>query len=369
MNITSYMPVDVVSGKDCVENNAEKLLQFGKKCLIVTGGNSAEKCGALKDAIAALEKCGIEYSIFNEITQNPYTADCHRAGECARKLGADFIFGIGGGSPLDASKAVAIYSANPNMKAEEIYTRKNINKPLPLVLLGTTAGTGSEVTGVAVLTDSTCDKKKSISGHDCYSALSFCDYTYTLTVPYDFTVSTMLDAFAHATESYFSAVANEISDLYAEKAFKMLKTGFQYFLNNKTLPHESLREELYNASLFAGLCLNITGTCFPHTMGYLMTEDWGIPHGKACAAFTPELLRISAVHKAEKANNLFEIMGMSCEKLCNAIESLANINVKITADKMAEYENRWFDPVKNFSRTPGDFTADTAVNLLKKLYF
>ena len=369
MNMDSYMPVQIVSGKGCLKENYALLEKMGRKCLIVTGGSSAKKSGALADAIWALDTLGISYDIFDGITENPYTADCHKAGEKAREINADFIFGIGGGSPLDASKAIAIYASNPELSPADIYLRKYENAPLPVVLVGTTSGTGSEVTGVSVLTDSSVGKKKSISGHDCYAKISFCDYAYTETMPYSVTVSTALDAFAHACEAYFSSVANELSDVYAQKAFSMLRRGLCYFADNKSLPDENLRQELYTASIFAGLCLNITGTCFPHTMGYLLTEDFSIPHGRACAAFIPEFIEISAANKSQKAAKLFEIMEMTRDELCSLITELADINIKITPVQMEEYSRRWSDPLKNFSRTPGNFTADTAVELLKKLYF
>lgn len=369
MNINSHMPVQVVSGKDCLKENYQLLEKMGKSCLIVTGGNSAKICGALSDVTACLEKLDIEYSVFDGITENPYTADCHRAGEQARKMNADFIIGIGGGSPLDASKAIAIYAGNENLLPADIYLRKYDNAPLPVVLVGTTSGTGSEVTGVAVLTDSDVNMKKSISGHDCYAKISFCDYSYTETVPYNVTVSTALDAFAHACESYFSSMANDMSDVYAEKAFAMLKNGLAHFYYNKTLPDEIMREELYVASLFAGMCLNITGTCFPHTMGYILTEDFSVPHGRACAAFIPEFINISALSESEKAEKMFSILGIRQEELCNIIEVLADIKIKMTPEQVERYSHRWIDPVKNFSRTPGSFTKATAVELLKKLYF
>lgn len=366
MTINSYMPVQIISGKGCFNENYKLLDKLGKSCLIVTGGNSAKKCGALSDVVRALEKLGIAYSVFDGITENPQTADCHRAGECARSIDADFIIGIGGGSPLDASKAIAIYASNPALSPADIYLRKYDNKALPVVLVGTTSGTGSEVTGVSVLTDSSVNLKKSISGHDCYSVISFCDYTYTMTMPYSVTVSTALDAFAHAVEGYFSSTANGLSDVYAEKAFGMLRTGLVHFFNNKTMPDESLREELYMASLVAGLCLNITGTCFPHTMGYILTEDFGIAHGRACAAFIPDFIKISAENMPSKAQKLFDIMGMDCDTLCNLIDVLADINIELNDEQMLKYENRWTDPVKNFSRTPGNFTSATAVDILKK---
>ncbi len=366
MNLNSYMPVQIISGKGCLKENYKLLENMGKRCLVVTGGSSAKKSGALSDVINALERCNISYTVFDGITENPYTADCHRAGETARQMNADFIIGIGGGSPLDASKAVAIFASNEELAPVDIYKMTHKNKPLPLVLVGTTSGTGSEVTGVSVLTNSENGMKKSISGPDCYAKISFCDYSYTCTVPYSVTVSTALDAFAHAVEGYFSSTANELSDIYAEKAFRMLREGLLHFLDNKSLPDDALREELYNASLFAGLCLNITGTCFPHTMGYILTEDFGIAHGRACAAFIPDFIKISAENMLQKAQKLFDIMDMDCDKLCSLISVLADVNIHISNEQMQKYSHRWTDPLKNFSRTPGNFTSDTAVNILKR---
>lgn len=366
MNINSYMPVEVISGKNCFNDNYVKLEKLGTKCLIVTGGSSAEKCGALDDVKCALKKLSIKYTVFNEITENPYTADCHRAGETARKFGADFIIGIGGGSPLDASKAIAIYSSNPELKHEDIYLRQYNNKPLPLVLIGTTSGTGSEVTGVSVLTNSNNNMKKSISGHDCYSVISYCDYKYTQTMPYGVTVSTALDAFAHGSESYFSKAANNLSDIYAERAMEIIWEGLKYFYKTNSLPDERLREKMYIGSLFGGLAINITGTCFPHTVGYILTEDYNISHGRACAAFTPEFLKIAAEICPEKAEKLFNKLNTNLDELTEVISVLADIKISMASDDIKNYGKRWNSEMKNFSRTPGNFTGETAVDILKK---
>lgn len=364
MNLTSYMPVRIISGINCVKDNADFFAKFGKKCLIVTGGSSAKKSGASADVIYALEKNNIKYSVFDEITENPYTQDCRRAGECARDFGADFIIGIGGGSPLDAAKAVAIFATNPELSHSDIYNMTHKSKPLPIVLVGTTSGTGSEVTGVSVLTNSDNGMKKSIGG--VYAEASFCDYRYTCTMPYSVTVSTALDAFAHACESYFSSMSNQLSEIYAEKAFELLAVGLNTLYANKNIPDEKIREILYSASIYAGLCLNITGACFPHTVGYALTEDYGIPHGKACAAFIPDFIKICAENKPEKAYKMFNIMSTDKESLCRMITELADINISVSQAQMEKYRTRWVDPVKNFSRTPGNFTSDTAVKLFEK---
>ena len=215
MSDSVYMPVKCYWGENSVEENSSVLNTLGKSCLILTGKSSAEKSGAFADAVKALEKEGISWSHFNGIGENPLISACHSAGEAARKAKAEFILGIGGGSVLDAAKAVAIYASNESLSPIDIYKREYENAPLPVALIGITAGTGSEVTAVAVLTNDETGVKKSISGPDCYAAISFCDPKYTATLPYASTVSTALDAFAHAIEGFFTPKGKGIIRLYA----------------------------------------------------------------------------------------------------------------------------------------------------------
>ena len=123
MKFDVFMPARVISGKGAVRANAAVFRGFGEKCLIVTGGASAKSSGALDDCISALESAQIAYEIYSGIEPNPQTAACHKAGALAREIGAQFIVGIGGGSPMDAAKAIAVYAANPEMEELAIYQR------------------------------------------------------------------------------------------------------------------------------------------------------------------------------------------------------------------------------------------------------
>ena len=138
-----YMPVNILGGKNALEKNKNIFSSLGQRCLMVTGKSSAEKSGALGDIKKIFDELGIEYEIFNKITENPLTTDCLAGGKAARDMKADFVVGIGGGSPLDAAKAVCVYAANPHIVDDGIYTQSVVHTPLPLVLTGTTAGTGS----------------------------------------------------------------------------------------------------------------------------------------------------------------------------------------------------------------------------------
>lgn len=365
MIIDAYMPARIVSGKNCVRENAALLSPLGKKCLIVTGGSSAEKSGALADLTAALERCGIAYARYDGIAPNPTVESCFEAGALARETGADFIAGIGGGSAQDAAKAAAIFAACPDMGLTDIYTRAIPSPRLPLVLIGTTAGTGSEVTGVSVLTNGATGRKKSISGADCYADISFCDYRYTLSVPFDTTVSTALDAYCHAAESYLAGSCNDLTSLYALKAVGMLH-GFVTAPRDYELT-EALREKLYIASLYAGLAINVTGTDFPHTVGYYLTENYGVPHGRACAVFMPVLIERAKRYCPEKLEAMEAVTKRGSAETAALIKAAAAVNASIGREEAETAAQRWSGGVKNFDRSPGGFTVADAAQALTSI--
>ncbi len=358
----------ILSYKNCLLENAHRLKEYGKKCLIVTSGSAAQKSGALNDVTEALNTCGIEYIVFDKITQNPLVSTVIEGGKVARDLGADFIFGIGGGSPLDASKAVAICACNPEYDIDGLYNRKIPSKALPVVLLGTTSGTGSEATGVSVLTNDKNMQKKSISGADCYAALVFADSKYSYSMGYETTVSTALDAFAHAVEGWFSTKRNFMATLFARVGIPMIYKGLKALLETGDLPDEEIRDELYYGAIYAGEELNVCGAAFPHTVGYVLTENFGIPHGKACTAFMPRFLERAKIYEGEKYNELMELLGGDEREVIETVKKLTDVkNLGATENQVDEWCSRWDDNVKNFKNSPGGFTVEEAKIALSEL--
>ena len=359
-----YMPVRCAWGKGCVTDNAEMLVPLGKSCLIVTGKNSAKLSGALDDAVNSLEKLGISYGIFDEISENPLISACHKAGEAARKINAEFILGIGGGSVLDGSKAIAIYASNPELSPIDIYKREYNNPALPVALIGTTAGTGSEVTAVAVLTNDETGIKKSISGSDCYASVAFCDPRYTASMSYKTTVSTALDAFAHAVEGYFTPKCNGVLRLFARKCIPELYRCLEELSKTNTVSPD-LREVLYYSSIYAGLVINTCGTAFPHPLGYVLTENYGVPHGMACAAFFSPYIDRCAKFSSEKFND-FCRMTDDIEKVKTVIASLTDLSgAHIGEENAKNYALRWQSVIpRNFTASPGGLTQEEAACIL-----
>ena len=361
-----YMPVNILSGDKALNKHKSIFNELGKKCLIVTGKASAKKSGALDDVITIFEELNIEYEIFDKITENPLTVDCYSGGKVARDINADFVLGIGGGSPLDAAKAVCVYASNKHIINDDIYTAKVENAPLPLVLIGTTSGTGSEVSGVSVLTR-TNGRKQSIGGKNYYARYVIADPQYTDSMPFGVTVSTALDALCHSVESMFSPRADFLSKQFSLLSAKMIYPLLDKMSKTKTLPDKTQREILYFASLYAGFALNKGGTGFPHGMGYALTEDFGVPHGLACAVFLPRYLQETEKADAKLYKELFNAMGTDFDSLNNLFKELCAFDFTVSDEQIEAYVERW-ETLKNFKNSPTDFNNKDAGELVKNLF-
>lgn len=372
MDFNINLPINVISGKDAVLKNSAQIKKLGASCLIVTGGKSAKLSGALDDVINALTSEGISFAVYDKIGPNPRLDHCFEASQLAREVKADFIVGIGGGSPLDAAKAVAVYASNPDIAMEEIYTATDRNKALPLVLIGTTAGTGSEVGRVSVLTHPETGRKRSISPFDCYPTLTLADPKYTCSMPFDVTASTALDALAHVLEGYMSVKCGDLPTLFGEKAIELIWKGLTFLHENKEeklLPSYELREALYYGSLYAGITLAYCGTAFPHPMGYILTENYGVPHGKACTAFMSLFTERAAEHTPERLNRALAIMKTDKDTFKRVVEELTDIrDIKMTKEEIEGYCSRFDTTPANFTFSPGGFTKEDAVRELERLF-
>ena len=368
MNMNFYVGTKIITGIGCVKKSADEFKRFGKKCIIVTGKSSAEKCGALGDVKYALDSIGTEYIIYSGISQNPTVVSCFEAAEKAIEFGAEYVIGIGGGSPLDASKAVAVAIANPKISEKDLYAMNWANTPLKVIAVGTTAGTGSEVTSVSVLTNSE-GRKKSFRNDLTYPALSLGDPVYTTFMSDNFTRSTAVDALAHCTESYFNRRANDISRSFAAEGIRKLIKVFRKIAESGT---ESLtlddREELYNASLYGGFAISVTGTAFPHALGYFLTENYGIPHGTACAVFLNEFMAYNAECEPQQTEDFYIRIGCEKEEFAALIDKITpETDIKLSDGDIAALSPRWVGNA-SLAKNYGNVDADFVNKLLRRLF-
>jgi len=348
MDFSTHKPVKIVTGKNCVAANDKLLASLGTKAYIVTGKNSADICGAMNDVTAVLGKHSIPYVRMNRVTENPPIEMCHEAGKECSDNGCDFIIAIGGGSAIDAAKAIAAYAANPGTAMMDIYDlSKHPNTDLPLAAIPTTAGTGSETNYYSVLTIENGAKKKTYKSPNAYPNVAFVDPKYTYTLSRDYTISTALDALAHAIESYLSPKA---SDPSMEAALFAAKEVWSVIFRNQDANGEidaggftaKQRERLMYASAAAGIAIDYTGTGFPHPLGYSITLTYGIPHGRACAVFEGAFIKYNMLRSKgrERIEELAAHLGTSVEDMIEAIPRMGNVNLRLTHTQIEEMIDR-----------------------------
>ncbi len=366
MKFNLFIPVRIISGIGCVNKNAEQLL-LGKRAYIVTGKSGAKKSGALDDVIAVLSGADVEYRHFDGCRENPHLLDCHAAGADAAAYGADFVIAIGGGSAIDSAKAIAAFAANPEISANDIYDAEKLeNKPLPLVAIPTTSGTGSEANGASVMTLPDGVSKKSFGGEHHWPRVSFLDPRYTYSLGHSASVSCALDAFAHAMESYLSPKSNDLSRMLAVYAAKNI---WSIIKTEPTELSKTEREVLQNAACAAGINISITGTGAPHPLGYSITMLDGVPHGAACAVFYGEYIRYNM--KTEQGRALVmefcgEI-GATPEALCEILPRLSGVRLSLTEEQIAE-RVALIAGAKNYVNSPYVLSDAEKLDIYRKLF-
>ena len=360
----AHMPVELFIGEGVLSECGPKAATFGKRCLILTGAASAEKSRALSDALDSMKQAGVEATVYPYIGSNPTWDQCRAAADALFMLRSQSILAIGGGSVMDAAKAVALLATNHIPRADTLFNGSFSKRPMPLMLCGITAGTGSEVSAVAVITDPN-GQKRSIKHSFCYADCAFCDPRYTDSMPRTVTVSTALDALCHAAEGFLSPACDAVSDAFAAKALPRLMRGLTA-LCEQDIPTSAQRDDLFYGSLLAGMVLNSCGTAYPHPLGYVLTEDHHIPHGQACAVFLPSLLDRAVQYTPDRAQVLFALCGGE-ESLRRVLSSLIDVGAAVTDEQWTRYTAR-FQALPHYTRVPGGFSGEDAIAVMRRIF-
>lgn len=282
-----YMPTKVYHERGAVKNHREEMALLGKKALIVTGTHSSRENGSLSDVTEALEATNTSYTVFDRVEENPTVACVMEAAILGRKEGVDFVVGVGGGSPMDAAKAIALMIQNRDSSEEVLYQDISL-RALPVVEVPTTCGTGSEVTPYAILTRRDKQTKQSIS-QKFFPDLALVDGKYLEKAPLSVITNTAIDALGHMLESCFHTQATDYSRMLCQYAMEVWgsATGMLYGME----PEEGDYDRLLFASSLAGMAISHTSTSLPHALSYYLTYHKDIPHGKAVGLFLPGFLR------------------------------------------------------------------------------
>ncbi len=306
-----YAPTEMRFGCGLLTGLGEHIRGARRVC-VVTGRRSAEASGLKARLERLLKAAGVERVVFGAGPPNPPCAVVDEIGARAREAGCELVIGVGGGSAMDAAKGAAVAATNATPVAELVGTRWP-NRALPLLLIPTTAGTGSEVVQYAILTDKgKSDKvargdKVNLNGPDTFPYLALLDPELTVGLPREYTVDTGVDAFCHAAEGTMSRRANPLADALALEAIGRIRHALPRAVAE---PGDlGARGEMLYAASVAGLVLAQTGTTMVHALSYPLTLWHGVSHGRANAALIAHGLDFNYAAAPEKIGRVYELFG------------------------------------------------------------
>ena len=310
-----YLPTRLFFGEGVIGRVGEETRQFGQRAFVVTDSHLIDKIIGRYRVLDSLEKAGISTVVWDKAPINPPLDAVENGARLARKEKCDLIIGLGGGSVIDAAKGIAVLGTN-SPPLDHYLGRNRIRKiPLPLIVIPTTAGTGSEVSPYAVFTNTkeTPPEKEIMADPLLFPRLALVDPRLTLSLPRTVTRDSGTDALCHAIESYTSRRSQVFSGMLALEAIRILATCLPRVLEHPE--NVGLRSRCSYASVLAGMAIAQTGTTLIHGMGYKLTSHLGLSHGKANGILLPWVSEFNLEEAPAEYALLAESLGENVEDL------------------------------------------------------
>lgn len=353
------IPGTIYIGENALLMAEEELCKMGKKAFIVTG-KSMIKQGHIKVLTEILEKNGVKSVVFSNITGEPTDKMIEEGLEFYRSEGCDFIIGFGGGSPLDAAKAIGAMATNEGNISD--YNGKVITNAIPpLVEIPSTAGTGSEATQFTIISDRDKNIKMLLKGPVLLPSLAIIDPKFSMLTPPNITAATGLDALTHAVEAYTSKKAFSMTDLYAVSAVKRI---FKYLpIAYKNGSDVKAREEMSIAALEAGISFNNSSVTLVHGMSRPIGALFHVAHGISNAMLLKECLSFALDGAYERFADLGRAIGVAdnadsdkvaANAFIEAIEEICTVCEVPTLEKYGINKEEFFAAIDKMAKDAYD---------------
>lgn len=284
MSFRMYVPTRIVFGAGMLNKLSRQKMPGKKAMIVISNGKSTRANGSLDRTIAELDKAGVESVVFDKIMANPLKSTVMEGGAFAKENGCDFIVALGGGSVMDASKAIATMATNDGDLWDYVYGgtgkgQRIPNDPLPIVAITTTAGTGSEVDQYGVISNEETNEKIGFGGDDrLFPCTAIVDPELMKSVPPKFTAYQGFDALFHSTECYITGTANLMSDMYALTAIENIGTYLARAVQDGS--DMEAREHVAFANTLSGAVMTLSACTSEHSMEHAMSAyHHDLPHG------------------------------------------------------------------------------------------
>ncbi|MGI3744929.1 MAG: iron-containing alcohol dehydrogenase [Janthinobacterium lividum] len=322
----------LITGPAAIEQLSAELTRLNVQNPLIVTDAILVKSGTVDLALAQLG--GRRYGLFDQVKPEPEISiveDCTRA---YRDGGHDGLIGVGGGSAIDIAKGVAAFASHEGPLAELFGVDLVKRKGPPLIAIPTTAGTGSEVTNVAIFSDKQAQLKKGIVSDYLLPDVALVSPLMTLTCPRSVTAASGVDALVHAIESYLSVNASPITDAIALGAIKLIVKALpKAYANPSNL---QAREDMATASLMAGMAFGNAGVGAVHALAYPLGGRFNIAHGVSNALLLPYVMEWNKLACVERMRDIADAMGVRVAHLSD--KDAADLAVKAMADLCAAVE-------------------------------
>jgi len=343
-------PSLIVNGPGAAKEVGSLAKGLGKRALLVTDA-ALEKMGLLDGVKNSLEVAGISFAVYDKVVAEPTMEYTEEGLKAYREAQADFLIAVGGGSPIDAAKAIGALAANPG-KISDFMGPNKIPKPgAPLIAIPTTAGTGSEVTQFTIITDPSREVKMLIASPHIMPRVALVDPLMTLQMPQRITAATGLDALTHAIEAYVSVKAQPITDTLALQAIRVIAGNLRQAWSNGD--NIEARTNMMIGALQAGMAFSNSSVALVHGMARPIGAYFHVPHGISNAALLPTVIEFSIPGNPQRYAEIAEAMGEITEGLsvldtaylaAEAVERL-NADLKVPTLKELGVEEKKFNSV------------------------
>lgn len=291
MEFTYHLPVNILFGQGNVKLVGEKAQEIGTCALIVTGGKSTKRSGLLATIEKLLDEKKVNHVLFDKVTPNPFISTVYEGATLAQEKNCDLVIAVGGGSSIDAAKAIAFQIINGGDISDYLYGRKASDKALPLIAIPTTCGTGSEGNSFAVLTNAENGDKKALKSRGIIPRYSIIDPLVMMTMPGSVLVSVGFDALCHNMESYLAQGAQPFTDILSLEGVKRALEGLSLIQEDDT--NTAGWDSLCLASTIGGMVIHTAGVIAVHGMEHPVSGLKNVIHGRGLAALAPEIYKRS----------------------------------------------------------------------------
>lgn len=299
----------VLYGEGVAKHLADECKKMdAKRVFFVTDSYMAEHSHIVPELLKLLEKAGIEVRIFSEVETDPSIQTVDKVAALMKDFASDVVVAIGGGSPMDTAKLGALLQTNEGSISDYMRKRRRITAPaIPLICIPTTAGTGSEVTAIAVATDREAGEKIGIPHDSMMPKLALVDPELHVSMSPYLTASTGLDALCHAIEAYISLEAEPLSDALCLHAMRLISENLRKAVTNGR--NLEVRGKMALASLLAGAGFAQAGLGLVHGIAHCLGAMYHVPHGVANALMLPYVMEFNALADMEKFREIAVALG------------------------------------------------------------